>query len=294
MFIGSAVALVTPFKDGEINFETLKKLINFHIENKTDAIVVCGTTGESSTLTDEEKKELFKIAVNEVKGRVPLIAGTGKNITKDSIELTKFAKSAGADCALVVTPYYNKTTQTGLIEHFSIIADESDFPVILYNVPSRTGLNTTPETVFELSKNKNITGIKEASGNISQITEIARLCGDKINIYSGNDDHILPVLAVGGKGVISTVANIAPKETSELVHSFFDGNIEKSREIQFRLIPLINALFIEVNPIPVKTAMRLLGWEVGELRRPLIEMNPENLKILERKLKNFGFKVKEL
>jgi len=294
MFIGSAVALVTPFKDGEINFETLKKLINFHIENKIDAIVVCGTTGESSTLTDEEKKELFKIAVNEVKGRVPLIAGTGKNITKDSIELTKFAKSVGADCALVVTPYYNKTTQTGLVEHFSIIADESDFPVILYNVPSRTGLNMKPETVFELSKNKNITGIKEASGNISQITEIARLCGDKINIYSGNDDHILPVLSVGGKGVISTVANIAPKETSELVHSFFDGNIEKSREIQFRLIPLINALFIEVNPIPVKTAMRLLGWEVGELRRPLTEMNPENLKILERELKNFGFKVKEL
>lgn len=294
MFIGSAVALVTPFKDGEINFETLKNLINFHIENKTDAIVVCGTTGESSTLTDEEKKELFKIAVNEVKGRVPLIAGTGKNITKDSIELTKFAKSAGADCALIVTPYYNKTTQSGLIEHFSIIADDSDFPVILYNVPSRTGLNTTPETVFELSKNKNITGIKEASGNISQITEIARLCGDKINIYSGNDDHILPVLSVGGKGVISTVANVAPKETSELVHSFFDGNIEKSREIQFRLIPLINALFIEVNPIPVKTAMRLLGWEVGELRRPLTEMNPENLKILKRELKNFGFKVKEL
>lgn len=294
MFIGSAVALVTPFKDGEINFETLKKLINFHIENKTDAIVVCGTTGESSTLTDEEKKELFKTTVNEVKGRVPLIAGTGKNITKDSIELTKFAKSAGANCALVVTPYYNKTTQSGLIEHFSIIADESDFPVILYNVPSRTGLNTTPETVFELSKNKNIIGIKEASGNISQITEIARLCGDKINIYSGNDDHILPVLSVGGKGVISTVANIAPKETSELVHSFFDGNIEKSREIQFRLIPLINALFIEVNPIPVKTAMRLLGWEVGELRRPLTEMNPENLKILKRELKNFGFKVKEL
>jgi len=294
VFIGSAVALVTPFKDGEINFETLKKLINFHIENKTDAIVVCGTTGESSTLTDEEKKELFKIAVNEVKGRVPLIAGTGKNITKDTIELTKFAKSAGADCALIVTPYYNKTTQSGLIEHFSIIADDSDFPVILYNVPSRTGLNTTPETVFELSKNKNITGIKEASGNISQITEIARLCGDKINIYSGNDDHILPVLSVGGKGVISTVANIAPKETSELVHSFFDGNIEKSREIQFRLIPLINALFIEVNPIPVKTAMRLLGWEVGELRRPLTEMNPENLKTLKRELKNFGFKVKEL
>jgi len=294
VFIGSAVALVTPFKDGEINFETLKKLINFHIENKTDAIVVCGTTGESSTLTDEEKKELFKTTVNEVKGRVPLIAGTGKNITKDSIELTKFAKSAGANCALVVTPYYNKTTQSGLIEHFSIIADESDFPVILYNVPSRTGLNTTPETVFELSKNKNIIGIKEASGNISQITEIARLCGDKINIYSGNDDHILPVLSVGGKGVISTVANIAPKETSELVHSFFDGNIEKSREIQFRLIPLINALFIEVNPIPVKTAMRLLGWEVGELRRPLTEMNPENLKILKRELKNFGFKVKEL
>ena len=294
MYIGSAVALVTPFKDGEINFETLKKLINFHIENKTDAIVVCGTTGESSTLTDEEKKELFKTTVNEVKGRVPLIAGTGKNITKDSIELTKFAKSAGANCALVVTPYYNKTTQSGLIEHFSIIADESDFPVILYNVPSRTGLNTTPETVFELSKNKNIIGIKEASGNISQITEIARLCGDKINIYSGNDDHILPVLSVGGKGVISTVANIAPKETSELVHSFFDGNIEKSREIQFRLIPLINALFIEVNPIPVKTAMRLLGWEVGELRRPLTEMNPENLKILKRELKNFGFKVKEL
>jgi len=294
VFIGSAVALVTPFKDGEINFETLKKLINFHIENRTDAIVVCGTTGESATLTDEEKKELFKTTVNEVKRRVPLIAGTGKNITKDSIELTRFAKSAGADCALVVTPYYNKTTQSGLIEHFSIIADESDFPVILYNVPSRTGLNMKPETVFELSKNKNITGIKEASGNIDQITEIARLCGDKINIYSGNDDHILPILSVGGKGVISTVANIAPKEASELVHSFFDGNIEKSREIQFRLIPLINALFTEVNPIPVKTAMRLLGWEVGELRRPLTEMNPENLKILKRELKNFGFKVKGL
>ncbi len=290
MFTGSAVALVTPFRNDEINFDVVKKLINFHIENKTDAIVVSGTTGESATLTVDEKKELYKTAAKEIDGRLPLIAGTGTNNTKDAVGLTTYAKNAGADCALVVTPYYNKTTQKGLIEHYSIIADNVDFPLILYNVPSRTGLNVLPETLFELSKNKNIIGVKEASGDISQITEIARLCGENINIYSGNDDHILPVLSVGGKGVISTCANIVPSETSELVHSFLKGDIKKSREIQFKINPLVKALFLEVNPIPVKTAMRLLGWEVGDLRRPLIEMSPENLEILKNELNNFGFK----
>jgi len=291
VFIGSAVALVTPFKDGKVNYEVLKKLINFHIENNTDAIVVCGTTGESGTLTNDERKEIFEFSVKEVNGRVPLIAGTGKNITKDTLELTKSAKTAGADCALIVTPYYNKTSPKGLIEHYSIIADETNFPIIMYNVPSRTGMNVKPETVYELSKNKNIIGIKEASADINQIIEIARLCGDTFSIYSGNDDHILPVLSIGGKGVISTVANIAPKETSELVHSFFNGDIKKSRDLQFKLTPLIRAVFIEVNPIPIKTALRLLGWDVGELRRPLTEMSPENLEILKREMKKFGFKI---
>ncbi len=291
MFTGSAVALITPFKNNGINFNVLKKLINFHIDNKTDAIVVSGTTGESATLTIDEKKELYKTAVKEINGKVPLIAGTGTNNTKDVLELTAYAKSVGADCALIVTPYYNKTTQKGLIEHYSIIADETDFPIIVYNVPSRTGLNVSPETLFELSKNKNIIGVKEASGNISQIIEFARLCGDNINLYSGNDDHILAVMSAGGKGVISTCANVIPSETSELVHSFLNGNINKSREIQFKINPLIKALFIEVNPIPVKTAMRLLGWEVGGLRKPLTEMEPKNLEILKNELKRFGFNL---
>ena len=291
MFTGSAVALVTPFLNGGINFDVVKKLVNFHIENKTDAIVVSGTTGESATLTVDEKIELYKTAAKEINGRVPLIAGTGTNNTKDAVELTAYAKNAGADCALIVTPYYNKTTQKGLIEHYSIIAEEVDFPIILYNVPSRTGLNALSRTIFELSKNKSIIGVKEASGDISQITEIARLCGENINIYSGNDDHILPVLSVGGKGVISTCANIVPGETSELVHSFLKGDIKKSREIQFKINPLVKALFLEVNPIPVKTAMRLLGWEVGELRRPLTEISSENLEILKDELKKFGFEL---
>ena len=291
MFTGSAVAIITPFKGDKINFDTLKKLIEFHIENNIDAIVISGTTGESATLTGDEKKELFVFTVGQVNRRVPVIAGTGSNITRNTIELTQYAKSIGADAALVVTPYYNKTTQKGLIEHYNLIADESDFPLIIYNVPSRTGLNVLPETVYELSQNKNIVGIKEASANISQITEIARLCGDNISLYSGNDDHIVPVLSIGGKGVICTVANIVPRETSELVHSFMTGDIEKSREIQFRLNPLIRALFTETNPMPVKTALRLIGWDVGNVRRPLTEMTENNIRILVKELKVFGFTI---
>lgn len=293
LFKGSGVAIVTPFKNNKVNFEKLEELINWHIENSTDAIIICGTTGEASTMTKDEKKEILRFTVEKVAGRIPVIAGTGSNNTADAIEMSKYAESIKADGLLLVTPYYNKTSQRGLIRHFTAIADEVNIPIILYNVPGRTGVNIMPETVAELEKHPNIQGIKEASGNISQVAEIARLCSDNFAIYSGNDDQIVPILSLGGCGVISVVANILPKETHDLVFSFLDGKIKEARKIQLGMNSLINSLFIETNPIPIKTAMNLIGMEAGELRLPLVEMEEKNKEILIKELLNMGFSIRE-
>jgi 4-hydroxy-tetrahydrodipicolinate synthase len=293
LFKGSGVAIVTPFKNNKVNFEKLEELINWHIENSTDAIIICGTTGEASTMTKDEKKEVLRFTVEKVAGRIPVIAGTGSNNTADAIEMSKYAESIKADGLLLVTPYYNKTSQRGLIRHFTAIADEVNIPIILYNVPGRTGVNILPETVAELEKHPNIQGIKEASGNISQVAEIARLCSDNFAIYSGNDDQIVPILSLGGCGVISVVANILPKETHDLVFSFLDGKIKEARKIQLGMNSLINSLFIETNPIPIKTAMNLIGMEAGELRLPLVEMEEKNKEILIKELLNMGFSIRE-
>ncbi|NLL29473.1 MAG: 4-hydroxy-tetrahydrodipicolinate synthase [Clostridiales bacterium] len=293
LFKGSGVAIVTPFKNNKVNFEKLEELINWHIENSTDAIIICGTTGEASTMTKDEKKEVLRFTVEKVAGRIPVIAGTGSNNTADAIEMSKYAESIKADGLLLVTPYYNKTSQRGLIRHFTAIADEVNIPIILYNVPGRTGVNIMPETVAELEKHPNIQGIKEASGNISQVAEIARLCSDNFAIYSGNDDQIVPILSLGGCGVISVVANILPKETHDLVFSFLDGKIKEARKIQLGMNSLINSLFIETNPIPIKTAMNLIGMEAGELRLPLVEMEEKNKEILIKELLNMGFSIRE-
>ncbi len=288
IFTGSSVAIVTPFQDGKVNYPLLQKLLEFQLQNHTDAITICGTTGESSTLTDDEQIECIRFTVEQVNKRVPVIAGTGSNDTDHGIELTKRAYAAGADAALLVTPYYNKTTQKGLIEHYTLMAQAVDIPIILYNVPGRTGLNLAPKTVAELSKIDTIVALKEASGNISQIAEIAALCGDRLDLYSGNDDQILPLLSLGAKGVISVVANVAPKETHDVVQKFFDGDFAGSLSLQLDLLPLIQALFIEVSPIPVKAALELMGYPVGVGRRPLTTMEPANLEILKKTLTNFG------
>ncbi|MFA5524105.1 MAG: 4-hydroxy-tetrahydrodipicolinate synthase [Tissierellales bacterium] len=293
LFRGSGVAIVTPFKDNEINFKKLGELIEWHIENKTDAIIICGTTGEASTMTDDEKRDAIRFTVEKVRGRIPVIAGTGSNNTAYAIEMSKFAESVNSDGLLIVTPYYNKTTQKGLVQHFTAIADAVNIPIILYNVPGRTGLNMLPETVAELEKHPNIQGIKEASGNISQVGEIARQCSNNFYIYSGNDDQIVPVLSLGGCGVISVVANIMPKETHDLVFSFLEGNIEEARKIQLGMNRFINSLFIEPNPIPVKTAMNLLGMDAGELRLPLTEMEERNRNTLINNLLEMGFSIVE-
>ena len=276
VFTGAATAIITPFKDGQIDYESFEKLINWQIDEGIDAIVVCGTTGEASTLTDDEHRDAIKFAVDTVAGRVPVIAGTGSNDTAYAIELTQHACDAGADAVLVVTPYYNKATQNGLIKMFTEIADASTKPVILYNVPSRTGCNILPATAAKLADHPNIVAIKEASGNISQIAELAHLVGDKMDIYSGNDDQIVPILSLGGKGVISVLSNPMPHATSKLCHDFFDGNLAESLKSQLDLLPLINALFCEVNPIPVKAAMSMMGFCENSLRSPLYEMEPEH------------------
>ena len=276
VFTGAATAIITPFKDGKIDYESFEKLINWQIDEGIDAIVVCGTTGEASTLTDDEHRDAIKFAVDTVAGRVPVIAGTGSNDTAYAIELTQHACDAGADAVLVVTPYYNKATQKGLIKMFTEIADASTKPVILYNVPSRTGCNILPATAAKLADHPNIVAIKEASGNISQIAELAHLVGDKMDIYSGNDDQIVPILSLGGKGVISVLSNPMPRATSKLCHDFFDGNHAESLKAQLDLLPLINALFCEVNPIPVKAAMSLMGFCENSLRSPLCEMESEH------------------
>ncbi len=276
VFTGAATAIVTPLTKDGIDYEQFGRLIEWQIAEGIDAIVVVGTTGEGSTLTDEEHKEAIKFCVEKVGGRVPVIAGTGSNDTQYAIDLTVFACEAGADAMLLVTPYYNKATQKGMIASFKAIADASTKPCILYNVPSRTGCNLLPASVKELAKHPNIVAIKEASGNISQIAELAALCGDEIDIYSGNDDQIVPILSLGGKGVISVLSNIMPKATSQMCRLFFDGKIAEARELQLELLPLVNALFCEVNPIPAKAAVAAMGFCENYVRLPLTVMEPEH------------------
>ncbi|MBQ7363659.1 MAG: 4-hydroxy-tetrahydrodipicolinate synthase [Clostridia bacterium] len=276
VFTGAATAIVTPLTKDGIDFEQFGRLIDWQIDEGIGAIVVTGTTGEGSTLTDEEHRAAIKYCVERAAGRVPVIAGTGSNDTAYSIELTKYACEVGADAVLLVTPYYNKATQGGLIASFTAVADISEKPCILYNVPSRTGCNIAPATVAKLAEHPNIVAIKEASGNISQIAEIAALCGDKIDIYSGNDDQIVPILSLGGKGVISVLSNIMPKATQKMCDDFFAGDVAAAREAQLRLLPLVNALFSEVNPIPAKAACAAMGFCENYLRLPLTPMEQAN------------------
>lgn len=291
MFKGSGVAIVTPFNEKGIDFPKLEELLEWHISEGTDAIIICGTTGESATMTDEEQKEAIRFTVEKVNRRIPVIAGTGSNNTQHSIELSKYAEEAGADGLLIVTPYYNKTTQEGLIKHYEAIANEVNIPIIVYNVPGRTGLNVLPQTIFELSKHPNIKGVKEASGNIAQVAEIARLVPENFYIYSGNDDMVVPLLSLGGHGVISVVANILPKDTHNMVQYFLDGDLESAKELQLKMKPLIDALFIEVNPIPIKEAMNILGMKVGDCRLPLISMSEKNKAKLEEEIKQYGVEI---
>ena len=273
LFKGCGTAIATPFKEsGEINYEELARYLDFQLKNKIDAIIVCGTTGEAATLSKSEKEKLIKFTIKYVNKQVPVIAGTGSNNTKEAIQMSKFAQEAGADGVLIVTPYYNKTTQEGLVKHYSKIAENITIPIIIYNVPSRTGVNILPETCKELSKISNIVAIKEASGNISQVAKIAQLCQDDLNIYSGNDDQILPILSIGGNGVISVLSNIKPKEVHEIVKNYMEGETKKAKEEFIKNIPLINSLFCEVNPIPVKYALKKIGFDFGKPRPPLYEL----------------------
>lgn len=288
LFKGSGVAIVTPFKNNQVDFEKLGELLEWHIMEKTDAIIICGTTGEAATMTDDEKINTIKFTVDRINKRIPVIAGTGSNNTQHTIEMSKKVEEIGVDGLLIVNPYYNKSTQKGLIVHYNTIADKVNIPIIVYNVPGRTGFNISPDTLAELSKHPNIRGVKEASGNISQVAEIARLCPDNFAIYSGNDDMVVPLLSLGGIGVISVVANILPKDTHDMVLSYLEGNIEKARKLQLKMKPLIDSLFIEANPIPIKKAMNLLGMDVGELRLPLVEMSEEASKVLIKELKNYN------
>ena len=288
VFTGAATAIVTPITEKGIDFEQFGKLIDWQIAEGIGAIVVAGTTGEASTLTDDEHKAIIKFCVERVGGRVPVIAGTGSNDTAYAIELTEYACSVGADAVLLVTPYYNKATQAGLIKSFIAVADAATKPCILYNVPGRTGCNIAPATVAKLAEHPNIVAIKEASGNISQIAEIAALCGDKIDIYSGNDDQIIPILSLGGKGVISVLSNVLPKETQKMCIDFLEGRINEAREAQLKYLPLVNALFCEVNPIPVKAAMAAMGYCENYVRLPLTAMEEEHEKKLLALMRNEG------
>ncbi len=289
IFTGAGVAIVTPMNaDGSINYEKLGELIEFNIENGTDAIIICGTTGESSTMTDEEHVECIRYAVKKVNKRVPVIAGTGSNDTRYAVELSKEAEAIGADALLVVTPYYNKTSQAGLVKHFTTIADAVNIPMILYSVASRTGVNIAPETVCKLSEHKNIVAIKEASGNISQIAKIAAMCGDKIDIYSGNDDQIVPIMALGGKGVISVLSNCIPKQTHEICALCLENKYDEARALANKYLEFANNLFIDVNPIPVKEALNIMGFEVGECRLPLISMNDNSKAVLTETMRKIG------
>lgn len=285
IFTGAGVALVTPFhEDGSINYEKLAELIEFQIANHTDAIIIAGTTGEAPTLNDEEHKKVIEFSAGIINKRVPLIAGAGSNNTLYGTQNAVFAEQAGADALLLVTPYYNKTTQKGLIQHFNYYADHVNIPIILYNVPSRTGVNIEPDTYVELAKHKNIVATKEASGNISQIAEVAAKCPD-LDIYSGNDDQIVPVMSLGGKGVISVLSNVAPKQAHDICQLYLDGDVKASLELQLKLSELNKALFCEVNPIPVKEALNLMGFNVGPTRMPLCKMDPKNIARLTAALK---------
>ena len=287
VFKGSGVAIITPFIDGgAIDYPALERILNYQIDNGTDAVIICGTTGESSTLTDAEHRNAISFAVKTVAGRIPVIAGTGSNDTAYFLELSQYAAEAGADALLAVTPYYNKCSQAGLVKHFECVADRVDIPMILYNVPSRTGVNILPETCAELAKHPNIVAIKEASGNISQIMRTAYLCGDDLQIYSGNDDQIVPILSLGGIGVISVLANCLPRETHDICQYWFDGKLKESLALQMKFHPLIEALFCDVNPIPVKEAMKLLGWCDGSLRMPLTKISGKNEERLHVELAN--------
>ena len=289
IFKGCGTALATPFTEDGINFEELRKMIEFQILEDVDSLIICGTTGESSTMSTEEKKSVIEFSVKIANGRVPVIAGTGGNNTKEAIAMSKYAESAGVDGLLLVTPYYNKTTQKGLITHFTKIADSVNIPIILYSVQSRTGMNIEPKTCLELSKVPNIVGVKEASGNISQVAEIAKLCQDELSIYSGNDDQIVPVLSLGGLGVISVLSNVYPKFVHTMVMDYLTGNWQKACSSQLNALPLIKALFSEVNPIPVKYALNQIGFDYGIPRLPLVELSDENKERINSSLKNFDF-----
>lgn len=293
IFTGAGVAIVTPFNEDEsINYDKLDQLIDYHCNHGTDSIIICGTTGESATMTEEEHAECVRFAIERAKGRLPVIAGTGSNCTKTAIELSRDAAEHGADGLLVVTPYYNKATQEGLYKHYEMVAKEAKAPIIMYSVASRTGCNIAPETAAKLVKNvDNIVGIKEASGNISQVAKIMSLTDGQIDLYSGNDDQIVPILSLGGKGVISVLSNIAPQETHDICAKYFAGDVEGSAKLQLKAIPLIEKLFCEVNPIPVKKAMQLMGVDCGPLRMPMTEMTEANAAKLAQAMKDFGIPV---
>lgn len=290
IFTGAGVALITPMNDdGSVNYEKLRELLEFHVANKTDAIIICGTTGEASTLSDEEHLECIRFACEVINKRIPVIAGTGSNCTQSAIELSKEAEKSGVDGLLLVTPYYNKATQNGLKAHYKAIAKEVNVPIILYNVPSRTGTRLAPQTVVDLCHEvPNIVGVKDATGDISEVAELMNLAKGTVDVYSGNDDQIVPVLSLGGKGVISVLSNILPKETHDMVASYLDGDVVKSCEMQLKYFDLVKALFCEVNPIPVKKALNLMGMEVGSLRLPLTEMEDANAKRLEEEMRKAG------
>ena len=286
LFKGCGTAIATPFDENGVNLKEFQKLIEDQIKQGVDAIIVCGTTGESATMSEKERKDTIKFAIEKVAKRAKVIAGTGSNNTKSAIEMSKYAESVGADALLVVTPYYNKTTQKGLVEHYRAIAESVNLPIIMYSVSSRTGVNINPETCLELSKIDNIVAIKEASGNISQVAKIAALCKDNLDIYSGNDDQIIPVLSLGGKGVISVLSNVMPKYTHDMTYKYFNGEIEEACKMQLEVIDLIDSLFSEVNPIPVKYALNLMGYDFGKPRLPLIELsegNKEKMKEIMKK-----------
>ena len=285
IFEGCGTAIATPFTEDGVNYEEFGKLLENQIANGVDAIIVCGTTGESATMSEEEKKEVIKFAIDKVNKRTKVVIGTGSNNTTSAIKMSKYAEEAGADALLVVTPYYNKTTQKGLVAHYKAIAEAVSLPIIMYSVPSRTGVNITPETCLELSKIENIVAIKEASGNISQVAKIASLCRDNLDIYSGNDDQVIPLLSLGGKGVISVLSNVMPKYTHEMVHKYLDGDVKEACKMQLDVLDLIDALFCEVNPIPVKYALNLMGYNFGKPRMPLIELSDSNKEKLEEIMK---------
>ena len=288
IFRGAGVAIITPYTEDGVNFPELGRIIEDQIKNGTDAIVITGTTGESATMTDEEHRATIKFAVDQVKGRIPVIAGTGSNETAYAVELSQYAEKVGADAVLVVTPYYNKCTQRGLLAHYMAVADAINIPIVLYDVPSRTGVGITTETYVKLAKHPNIVAVKEANGDLSKILRLRAAVGDDLVLYSGNDDQIVPILSLGGQGVISVLSNVAPQETHDMCQAYFDGDTEKAMKMQIGYADLIDALFCEVNPIPVKVAMRKLGYAAGPLRMPLCEMEPEHEKQLEAALRNHG------